>query len=195
MGPPFSWARGCPETPPSPSVLGWPLNFVDNEHVDRPSRGLQLEPELLLERREQRRAVRIDRRQRRRARRRVTTALSDLLGRPGQIDVVVASQARSIDDNPLHVLRQQLEDLADWHTAGFHAAWSDHHPALRRRTVEVRRTVWRGAAAAATRVYGGAVDRGSFQLRSEPAAARHRERVDRHLFLVEVRDELEAIGE
>src|SRR5262249_15563821 len=76
-----------------------------------------------------------------------------------------------------------------------HAARSDHHPALRRRTVAVGRTVWWWGAAAATRVYGCAVDRGSFQLRSEPAAARDRERVDRHFFLLEVRDELEAIGE
>src|SRR5215475_5771334 len=167
MGPPFSWARGCPETPPLPSVLGWPLNFVDHEHVDRPSRGLQLEPELLLERREQRRAVQIDRRQRRRARRRVTTALRDLLGRPGQIDVVVASQPRSIDDDPLHVLRQQLEDLVDWHTAGFHAARSDHHPALWRWTAEVRWTRWRSAATA--RVDRRAVDCRSGQLGPEPA--------------------------
>src|SRR5215468_9720128 len=130
MGPPFSWARGCPETPPSPSVLCWPLNFVDNEHVDRPSRGLQLEPELLLERREQRRAVRIDRRQRRRARRHVAPAMRDLLGRPGQIDVVVAGKARSVDDMTLYVRRQQLEDRADWHTAALHATRSDHDPAL-----------------------------------------------------------------
>src|SRR5262249_51838148 len=71
----------------TPSVLGWPFNVVDHEHVDGPSRGFQLEPELLLQRREQRRAVRIDRRQRRCAGRRITATLRELLRCPGQIDL------------------------------------------------------------------------------------------------------------
>src|SRR5262249_24479804 len=44
-------------------VLGWVLHVIDHQHIDGPTLRVQLEPELLLHGRENRRAVRIDRRQ------------------------------------------------------------------------------------------------------------------------------------
>ena len=56
-----SWRPDCYSRHLS-SVRRGLLNRVDDEHFDRPARGPELQPELLLERGEQRRAVRVDRR-------------------------------------------------------------------------------------------------------------------------------------
>src|SRR5262245_55608831 len=176
------------------SISVWSGSFdaIDHENVDGPSLRIQLEPELLLQRGEDRRTVRIDRWKRRRARR--WWPLRQLIRCEFELEFIHARKPGPVHDYTADTLRQRRRQLPDPDSSRDHAAYAHEHPALR--SLARVRGSGRWPAGLSGGDEGSTVNLRYTKLRPEPAVgSRHHEGVNRKLPALVVHDELEPLGQ
>ena len=97
------------------------IDVVDNEHIDWPSCRFQLQSEFFLDRGEDRGTARIYRWRYRGIWRRLSSLR--LLGSPRQIDIKVAVESRSIDDDTLNERLKRPHELRERNRTGCQRTW------------------------------------------------------------------------
>src|SRR5262245_27427917 len=130
-------------------IFRWFLSAVDDDHLHRPFRRLQLQPKLLLYGRENRRTGRIPRRRRSRTCRKRTkrTSAGLNLWSPLEFDVIKAlSDVRFINNGAAQLLRKRIYKSRKRDADGFKVPPADSHASPRHTSAALRRG-WRRSAA------------------------------------------------
>src|SRR5215831_2070252 len=168
----------------SSSILRRPFNRIDDEHFYGPALRVELQPELLLNRGEERRSVaRWGRSLRRAAERRIR--------RPRQVGVESACQSCLVDDASSRNGRKIPREVRHRYRVHLEMSIEGSHA-----TENLAVALWPAAAGDSRGHFLLAVRRGRMQLRTERVIGfREDERVDRHVASLAMRDELAPVRE